>query len=128
MAVPCRTLRIRMPTAHRSHPPLSEAGHGHVVQAHIGVDAQDYPTLTADPQTELIILSGDNQRVIAIDAAESLHTDHGIATASLNLTDRQIPLEVGESVVDRLVGVTLAATSENDGNIGPLVESTTGAV
>ena len=117
-----------MPTAHTSHPPLPESGHSHVVQSHVGIDAQDYPTFSADPQTELIILSSNNRRVVAIDAAERLHTDHGITAACLDLANWQIPLEIGQPVVDRLVRIELAATPKDDRNVRSLVKNATSSV
>ena len=92
------------------------------MQGHLGGDPDDLPTLASDPETDLVILGCDDVGVVATDPADRLDAHHGIAAASLGLSDRRVPLQVGEAVIDRAGGRSLPAPSANDSDVAILLQ------
>ena len=87
-----------------------------------------FQPLAADPQAELVVLGGDDRWIVAADTTERLGEDHGVAAARFDLSDRDVPLEIGHAVVDRLIAIALAAPAEDHGDVGPLFQHRHGAV
>ena len=92
------------------------------MQGHLGGNPDDLPTLPSDPETDLVILGCDDVGVVATDPANRLDAHHGIAAASLGLTDRRFPLQIGEAVVDRASGRSLSPSSANHSDVTILLQ------
>jgi hypothetical protein len=87
------------------------------MQGHLLVDPNHPPALASDPETDFIILGGDDLGVITPDLVDRLHTHHGVTAACFGLSSRAVPLEIGEIVIDRTSRKTLPPSSTNDSDI-----------
>jgi hypothetical protein len=99
-----------------------------VPHGHLSVDAQNLPPFPADSQAKLVVLGGDDRRIVSANTAEGRHEDHGIAATRFDLSDRHVPLEVGKAVVDGLIAISLATPAVDHGDVGPLLEHCAGAI
>ena len=72
--------------------------------------------------------SATNAWVEAADLPAGVDADHHVAVREVDLADRQVPLDVGQAVVDRPLGIPLATTSGDQGDVGMLLEVTSATV
>src|SRR5271157_54830 len=103
--------------SHATFPPLSEPRHSHVVQCHLGVGPQDAPSLSAHAQAEIRLLPRDERWVKAPSRLEGGNPHHGISTAGVGLTNRSVPFEIGQAVINRMLGKPLPATPADDSHV-----------
>ena len=105
-----------------SFPPLAESGHCDVVQGHLGVDPKNDPAALSEPDAQVGLFAGDQRGIVPADLPEGIATSQDVAAAVFGFANRRVPLEVSQAIVDRLLGVALAATSGDGGDIVALFE------
>ena len=80
-----------------------------------------HPTLPHS-QTDLVILRGDNRRVVATDTTERVRENHCITATGLYLPNGHVPFKVRQQVINRLVATSFATTPVDHSDVGPLLE------
>jgi hypothetical protein len=88
------------------------------VQGHVRIDAQDHLALGPHAPAEVRFLAADQARIEAPDLLECLRPHQRIAAAGLRLSDRRVPLDVAQPVVDRRVAEALAPAAADDDRVG----------
>ena len=112
-----RTLSKGIATAPGASPPLAEAGHGRIMQRHIGLQSYDPPLLGPQSHAKLRLFASDETVAIAIDVLQSGSPHHDIATASESIAGRTIPLPIAELIVDRPIGKSFSPPAKYGGNV-----------
>ena len=115
-------LSVAIAGPNRAPPPLPKAGHGHVVQRHLGVDPNQNPAVFLEPQTQLNVLAHQNRRVEAAGLTKCIDADHDVAVRAIDLADGHVPLQVGQAVVARLLRMALAPSTRHQPDFRPLLE------
>jgi hypothetical protein len=98
----------------RTPPPLTKARHGCVVHSHFSVQAPDAPPGSAKSDAQLRIFGGNQISSKGTHLLESVGTHQRITSAALGLSDRGIPLDVAEHVVNRSCRIELPTSATNN--------------
>ena len=102
--------------------PLLEPRDGDVVQGHLGVNAHQGVSRLAQSHAEIVVLGDERLGVEPADLPEGVDADHHVAVRQVDLADRQVPLDVRQAVVDRPLGIPLAAAAGDERDAGMLLE------
>jgi len=106
------------PTAsYGAFPPLTKLVHVHIMDSHVGANAPNFPICSLQADAQLRLFSADELGVEAISGGESSRAHERNATAGSGFTDGHVPLYVGELIVGRGRGKSLAQATEDNGNV-----------
>ena len=125
--MPCPTFGIGVPTSNRTPPPLRIAS-SRCREPSSRRRCENFPPLPTNSQAKLVVLRGNNRWIVAVDSTKGLREHHRVATASFDLTERRIPLKIGQAVIDGLIAISFAPTAVHDSDTRLFSEHLAGVV
>src|SRR6187551_1996650 len=115
-------LLIGIPAAHRPPPPLAKVCYGGVMPRHFHIETPDFPTKLAQPQAKLRLFAGNERASISANRLECVRSNHGVTAACGRLSDRCVPFDIAEAIVNRGPRMTLAPSPTYDRDVAPSSE------